>query len=284
MEFTGVGGGVMVAIAAGLWLVYLVPNWLKSREYRATERNALRLQQTIRVLAETAEIPDAVRAEAAARRLAAEQRAEYLEGPVAVGRPVRRTPSAVEAHAAALRIRRARAATGVGLLLALATIGVQVTLIATTGAVAGSFIVLAVAGVAAVSALGLLGRFAQVSQSRVVVQRGSDRRTSLDARPAAPVAREASAPWTPVPVPKPMYLSRASAPPVVAVDPQFELELAAAAAQRALRDAHRDIPAVQDAPAAPTPPSRFATMGIVDDRSGAAPDIDAVLARRRAAG
>jgi len=281
MEFTGVGGGVMVAVAAGLWLVYLVPNWLKSREYRATERNAVRLQQTIRVLAETAEIPDAVRAEAAARRLAAEQRAEYLEGPVAVGRPVRRTPSAVEQHAAAMRIRRARAATGVGLLIAVATIVLQVTLIATTGAVAGSFIVLAVAGVAGVSALGLLGRFAQVSQTRVVVQRTGERRTSLGARPAAPVA-QASTPWTPVPVPKPMYLSRAQAPAAVAVDPQFELELAAAAAERTLRDAQREVPPV--ASAAPAQPSRFAAMGIVDDAGQATPDIDAVLARRRAAG
>ena len=32
MEFTGAGGGVMVAIAAALWLVYLVPNWLKRGE------------------------------------------------------------------------------------------------------------------------------------------------------------------------------------------------------------------------------------------------------------
>lgn len=287
MEFTGLGGGVMVVIAAALWLVYLVPNWLKRREYLATERNAVRLQQTIRVLAETAEVPDAVRAEAAARRLAAQQRAEYRQGPVAVGRPVRRDAPAVDPRAAALRARRVRALTGVTFLAALGVAAVQGILIATTGAVVGSWVVLTIAGITGVSALGLLGRFAERSRSPVAAQQRPARRTSLGARPAVPAAQPAS--WTPVPVPRPMYLSRAAAPAAPAVDPQFELELAAAAAERALRAAQHEVPAVRDVPAAaspasPAPASRFASMGIVDDTSRSTPDLDAVLARRRAAG
>ena len=54
MELSGVGGGLMLAIAATLWLAYLEPNWFKRREYLATERNAVRLQQTLRILAESA--------------------------------------------------------------------------------------------------------------------------------------------------------------------------------------------------------------------------------------
>ena len=74
MEISGgLGGGVMLALAAGLWLVYLVPSWLRRREYLATERNAVRLQQTLRVLAATAEVPDAVRAETNARSIAQHQ-------------------------------------------------------------------------------------------------------------------------------------------------------------------------------------------------------------------
>jgi hypothetical protein len=68
------GGGVIVAIAAALWLAYLVPVWLRRREYLATERNAVRLQQTLRILAETSELPDAVRMEATARTVAEQQR------------------------------------------------------------------------------------------------------------------------------------------------------------------------------------------------------------------
>ena len=127
MELTGVGGGLMLAIAAALWLVYLVPNWFKRREYLATERNAVRLQQTIRVLAETAEVPAAVRAEAAARQVALQQRAEYRQGPVAVGRPVQRAqPTPAQVASASRRVRRTRAATTFVLLVSLVTAFAQV--------------------------------------------------------------------------------------------------------------------------------------------------------------
>src|SRR3979490_2980860 len=68
------GGGVVVALAAALWLGYLIPVWLRRREYLATERNAVRLQQTLRILAETSELPEAVRYEATARTVAEQQR------------------------------------------------------------------------------------------------------------------------------------------------------------------------------------------------------------------
>jgi hypothetical protein len=74
MEITGLGSGALLALAAVLWLVYLVPSWLRRNEYLATERNALRLQQTIRVLAETTEVPIAIRTDTSARSIAAHQR------------------------------------------------------------------------------------------------------------------------------------------------------------------------------------------------------------------
>src|SRR5690554_2924674 len=126
MDFSGLGGGILLALAAALWLVYLVPNWLKRREYLATERNAVRLQQTIRVLAETAEVPDAVRADIAARQLA--------HTPVAVGRPVTLlAPVAHDPHAlAARRLRRTRVATTLVLSVAVVTLIVQLALIVST--------------------------------------------------------------------------------------------------------------------------------------------------------
>jgi hypothetical protein len=69
-----IGGGVLVAAAAALWVAYLLPSWLRRRQYLATERNAVRLQQTLRILAETAETPEAVRVEATAREVATQQR------------------------------------------------------------------------------------------------------------------------------------------------------------------------------------------------------------------
>jgi hypothetical protein len=69
-----IGGGLLVAVAALLWITYLLPSWLRRRQYLATERNAVRLQQTLRILAETAETPEAVRVEATAREVAVQQR------------------------------------------------------------------------------------------------------------------------------------------------------------------------------------------------------------------
>jgi len=68
------GGGVIVLVAVGLWLVYLLPSWHSRRQYDATERNAVRLNQALRVLAETSETPEEVRLELNARTAAAQQR------------------------------------------------------------------------------------------------------------------------------------------------------------------------------------------------------------------
>lgn len=286
MELTGLGGGVMLALAAGLWLVYLVPTWLKRREYLATERNAVRLQQTIRVLAETSEVPKQLRAPA---------------GPVAVGRAPEIQAQPDPQLLAARRLRRTRA---------LASFVLVATVIAGIAAVVGgAWLLVAASALAAICSLALLGRLAEVSRARRAPATAT-RRTAPAFTDHAPVAqRREQAPWTPVAVPKPLYLSRSEAParasrvepgPTAAGSDESqsdlaavrlgsetsrsinseELERAAAAAQRALRDAEQP-PAV--VPARPAATSRFASMGIVDDADTSAPDIDAVLARRRAA-
>ena len=269
MELTGLGGGIMLAIAAALWLVYLVPSWLKSREYLATEKNAVRLQQTIRVLAETSEV----------------SRGELLKqlpsGPVAVGRPARpvfETPDK-RAVSAVHRLRRTRVATAFVLLVSVVVALVQVVVMIGGGAVAGSWLLLGGAGIGVLSSLAMLGRLAEVSRSRGQVAARAPRRTSLGARPTAPAAH--AQPWTPVQVPKPLYLSRGTAPALPAEDPAV-LAAAAAEAEKALRDVEQ--PPAVNPPLAPAARSKFASMGIVDAASAPAPDIDAALARRRAAG
>ncbi|CAN5143300.1 hypothetical protein BH11ACT4_BH11ACT4_08620 [soil metagenome] len=276
MELTGVGGGIMLAIAAVLWLAYLLPSWLKNREYLATEKNAVRLQQTIRVLAETSEV----------------SRSELLRqlpsGPVAVGRPARpvfETPDK-RSVGAVHRLRRTRVATAFVLLLSVIVGLVQVGVMIAGGGVASAWLLLGASAVGVLSSVAMLGRLAEVARSRRAPTQASARRTSLGHAPvsAAPAAQD----WTPVPVPKPLYLSRTTAPSVPRADPRVELEAAAAAAERALRDieqpptiAPQQQPATRERPAAA---SRFAAMGIVDAASAPTPDIDAALARRRAAG
>lgn len=70
----GLGGGVIFVIAALLWAAVLVPAWVRRKEFRAAERNALRLQRTLRVLAETSEVPQEVRLEATAKQALAHEK------------------------------------------------------------------------------------------------------------------------------------------------------------------------------------------------------------------
>lgn len=68
------GGGVIFVVAALLWGAVLVPAWMRRREFRAAERNALRLQRTLRVLAETTEMPSEMRIEATAKEALAHEK------------------------------------------------------------------------------------------------------------------------------------------------------------------------------------------------------------------
>jgi hypothetical protein len=68
------GGGIVVLVAVVLWLVYLLPSWHSRHQYDAAERNAVRLNQALRILAETSETPDEVRLELNARTALAQQR------------------------------------------------------------------------------------------------------------------------------------------------------------------------------------------------------------------
>jgi membrane protein YdbS with pleckstrin-like domain len=259
MELSGLGGGIMLAIAAALWLIYLVPNWLRRREYLATELNAVRLQQTIRVLAETSELPQPVRMDAAARRAAL--------APVAVGRPVTPPVAPDPQLLAGRRLRRTRAMASLLLLIAL-VVGV-INVVSLLAGSTGSWIVIAGAALTALCSVALLGRLAEVSRSRRFPVAQADRRTT---RFDVATVAEAPAEWTPVAVPKPLYLSRAVVEYVEAPDAAALLEAAAVEAEQTLRAAPRP----------PAVPSRFAAMGIVDDAASATPDIDAALARRRA--
>lgn len=260
----------MLAIAAVLWLAYLLPTWLKRREYLATERNAVRLQQTIRVLAETAQVPEVVRA------------ARSAPFPVAVGRPATPAPPVDPRLLTARRIRRARALTTLLLASGLLLGGIQISLIVTTGATVGSWLVLGVSGMAGFTAVAMLGRFAERSRTSSSMVARPARRTSLGARPpvAQPV-QERDRSWTPVAMPKPLYLSKPDAPAVV---PEVDLARAAALAEAARRAAQEEAATLRPAAQAPTGTSRFARMGFVDDAAPAVPDLDAALARRRAAG
>jgi hypothetical protein len=293
MTGTGAGTAIMIAVAAVLWFVYLVPTWVRRREYLATERTATRLQQTMRILAETSEVPDEVRIAATAREAARQERVlrarEHRADVIArhEAAAVRRsTPvaPAVPVSDRRRRMRRTRRMASVVMLAATIVGVVQVWLMTTTGAVAGSWFVLAGAFGAGALAISVQRRLDAIRiPERTVAAAPVVRRAPA----ASPVIEERTSPWTPIPIPAPLYLSR---PPIERVAPTADtarlLREAAASAAEAIRRAEAEPEVVPfRAPAArQAPVSRYAAMGIVDPASVEAPDLDAVLRRRRAAG
>jgi len=315
MDFSSAGTAIMLALAAVLWFLYLLPSWMRRREYLATERNATRLQRAIRVMAETAEAPEELHVEATARdvvrteRLLAQERrradavarAELHAAELRAREAERRAAElarTARAASAAAGARRGRRVAGLLLLAALAVASMQLVLMATTGVAPGAWLVLAGCGAAALVSVHLQRRLAARGRAHSAAPAPARRPAPalLDADPVAPAAPTRE--WTPVPVPKPLYLERGEAPrvPVVpAASAEELLRAAAAEAERALAAAHAEPevvrfptrPAAASAPAAPAPvaaPSRFASMGIVDDVDTAAPDLDEVLRRRRSVG
>ena len=300
-------GGIVFAVAAALWIVYLLPTWLRRSEYVAVERNAIRLQQTLRILAETSEVPQEIRVEATARDVAEQQKVlKQLEAEARERARLEATVSAESARASAsaaiaslraeprVRLARARrrarlAATGV-LMVSLLAAGAGGWLFAT----AGSPVLLAAAGGTAVLALSALVRMARVTARGVRVAAPAQAARQADV--FEPVDVEESAPevatWTPSPLPKPLHLSQGSAASdaIAQADAHAALRRAALAQVMAARAAEQApiLPSITtpvvDQPAAGTEAqSRFAGMGIVDDTEIPQTDVAAILSRRRVA-
>jgi hypothetical protein len=251
-------GGVVFALAAALWLAYLVPTWLRRREYLATERNAVRLQQTLRILAETAEVPQEVRVEATARDVAIQQRilrkeeerarAEVQARADAKAATMRARAAAIAAESTvtaaprialapdvarnrARRLRRVRGATSLVML-----IGLGVIVYGAFDLLAGgSWIFLAGGIVLTASALVLLSRLAKAGRMRRVAAVAHERVMQSELFDHAEhdvVVPAVAATWTPQPLPKPLYLSRGS----VAASAMASMDAAVALRRAAARE------------------------------------------------
>lgn len=250
------GGGVVLLVAAVLWVVYLMPAWAARRQYLATERNAIRLQQTLRILAQTAELPDEVRIEMNAKSLAEAQRVAKSEEAkraaivraheaarqreitrrLAEQAPALERASSVPALTA-MRMRRSRL--GATMLGAAGLVVALVVLVA-----APSAWLIAVAGlVAAGASAAVLAQLHQVAQARRTRAAASAPQASRASRPATvwsdpapPLSTEQDASadaadraWTPGRVPKPLYVERPTAP---AASPESSAQLAARLKER----------------------------------------------------
>lgn len=231
------GGGVIVLVAVLLWMVYLLPSWHSRRQFDAAERNAVRLNQALRVLAETSETPEEVRLELNARTAMAQQKlakramAEREHTALEQARTdlqrarderaaARSTPVARQARA---RRRTRLTLTVIGLAAVAAAVWGGWQVVAT-----GSQLVLwSAVGVAAVCGL-LLQRMTRVG-ARAVTRVAVAEAATHEARSMQDVALASDRRgWAPRELPKPLTVSAGSRAAAV---------LDAAAAREALRHA-----------------------------------------------
>ncbi|MFD2757007.1 hypothetical protein [Gulosibacter faecalis] len=111
MQEFGGASSIALALIALLAIGFYVPTWVREHNARASDRNAVRLQQTIRALAETAATPQVYEVEATARGVRTQQRelkrARQLEAEAV--REQARAEAAQRAAAAKLKLAEARA-------------------------------------------------------------------------------------------------------------------------------------------------------------------------------
>ncbi|WP_460772118.1 large exoprotein [Microbacterium sp. GXF7504] len=304
------GGGLIVLVAVALWMLYLLPSWHSRHQFNAAERNAVRLNQALRVLAETSETPEEVRLELNARTALAQQRlakqtlAEREQAELAQARAelaAVRAKAAADREAAERAAAAARAEPAARRARARRRVRLAATLVLLTGLVTagfGTWMLLATGSqplVWAGGAFALLGLVVLHRMSRVAARAGAVpvQRTvrvaevqdvELPVTPARPT-------WEPRRLPRPLTASAGSRAAAV---------LDGAAARQALRDAALEEAkrerAARTAPPSiavaraereqeqrPAAASPFAAMGYVDDAEIEAHVRD-LLTRRRAAG
>jgi hypothetical protein len=317
MDLTGAGTAIMVAIAALLWFLYFLPTWMARREYLETERTATRLQQTLRIMAETAELPDQVRVEVTARdaarherilraqQLAEERRADVLAARAAASvraatPAMPRTAASVSwsrdplsaSDSARLRRRRTHRLASVLIVSATAVIGVQLAFIVAGGIAPASWLVFAAGVALGIGGITVRRRVggSRLSLSAEAPSAGAP--SVAAAQPETASGGSTSSGWTPVPVPPPLYLAKPEAQPLVpTLDLVAQLRAEARAAEDAVRAAHAapEVTPIRRpaSTSAPVTPSRWAAMGrlaAAESADAAAPDLDEVLRRRRTAG
>ncbi|WP_314651078.1 hypothetical protein [uncultured Microbacterium sp.] len=293
MDGPVLSGGVIVLVAVLLWMLYLLPSWRGRFQYNAAERNAVRLNQALRILAETSETPDEVRVELTARTALAQQKLAkrvQSEREAAELERLREELAATRADPVIARARarrRVRATATVTVLVGVVVAGFGVWQLLA----AGSAVLLGVGG-----ALVLVGGIALQRMAAVAA-----RTARAAARAAAPVVERRAAPeihdqgpaapttWTPRPLPAPLVSTAGSRAQAARAEIDAQearrkaarlAELRKRAEEIAAADAPVPLPTPRTAPAAEASP--YARMGLVDDAEIEAHVRD--LLARRAAG
>ena len=281
MDGPVLSGGVIVLVAVLLWMLYLLPSWRGRFQYNAAERNAVRLNQALRVLAETSETPGEVRFELNARTALAQQKLAkrvQSEREAAELETLREELAATRADPVIRRARarrRVRATSTTVLLLGLAIAGLGGWQLVAAGSsallwVGGAMIL--IAGITLQRMAAVAGRVARATH---VVSAASAPRVAPELHDQGPAT------WTPRPLPEPLVSVAGSR--AQAAQAQIEAQEQRRKAARLAELRERADQMAPEAPVAlPAASSPYARMGFVDDAEIEAHVRD--LLSRRAAG
>ncbi|MGW9157772.1 hypothetical protein [Microbacterium sp. NPDC055665] len=280
MDGPVLSGGVIVLVAVLLWMLYLLPSWRGRFQYNAAERNAVRLNQALRILAETSETPGEVHVELNARTALAQQKLAkrvQSEREAAELESLRQELAATRADPVIRRARarrRVRMVATISLLLGLAVVGFGVWQLVA----AGLSLLLWLGGALILPAGIALQRMAAVANRAA---RATHEVKAPIAERATPVLHDQGpATWTPRPLPEPLVSVSGSRAQAAQAQIEAQEQRRKAARVAALRER-----AEQMAPAAPVQlpaaSSPYAKMGFVDDAEIEA-HVREMLSRRAA--
>jgi len=278
------GGGVIIAVAAVLWLVYLLPSWQSRAQYNAAERNAVRLNQALRVLAETSETPEEVRVELTAREAAAKQKlarrlqAEQSRLTLEESRlqadqdllALEQKRREVVARRHAPEVRQAKARRRVRLAASvLALIGIAVAGLGVWALIAGSGALwLAVGGTTSLIGVVALQRMASVQARAGRREAPVAAPAAARVRVAAPLLDEGDRGWVPRSLPAPLTTTAGSRAQAARAEVEAREALRRAAEQEALRaraEQLRPAPVPIETKRVEPAASAYTRMGYVDD-------------------
>lgn len=246
-------------VASVLWLVYLVPALRRNREFNATEKNAIRIQQALRTLAQSTETPDEIVTELSNREAIIRQRERERidrEREIALRAQVR-----ADAHAADPRLAARSRSIKLGLS------GLALVSLVTTGVFgfAGEWVATMISlGFLGLSLVGLV--LLNGVRGEVVAEQRVRRYTGLP---------EVDDTWTPIRTPK-VHRSIPEGAGLIVTDETVrkveQADLAARIREQAARVVAESEPSIDP---------RFTELGPVTEEVSAV-DINAALRARRA--
>jgi hypothetical protein len=231
------GGGLVFAIAAVLWIAYLIPSWLRRRNFMATEHNTARLQQTIRVLVESEDAPEIVRADVSSRGVHEQHKAlrdAESKARVAVQAEfLARTQAARDPlEVAALAKHRRRTQRLIAFIILLVSVLATAAGITLVGYTESPILLYVGLGSFMVSLVGLRILAAKPRTAR----QESARSVSSEFIDFAPLNSAPSRLWTPAPLPRPLHLEPGSLARATVDSADMATRLRQAAQEEALRD------------------------------------------------